>query len=152
VLVAGDVNSTLAAALAAAKLGVPVIHLEAGLRSGDWTMPEEINRVLCDRLSDLLLCPTPDAVETLCGEGIERARAVLVGNTMIDTLFLLADRERAGGVPRRAAPPKGHSSKFSRMTDQILADDGRDNSGCARLLACHRNRHGRPFLRTMKFT
>jgi len=101
VLVAGDVNSTLAAALAAAKLGVPVIHLEAGLRSGDWTMPEEINRVLCDRLSDLLLCPTPDAVETLCGEGIERARAVLVGNTMIDTLFLLADRERAGAVRRR---------------------------------------------------
>lgn len=101
VLVAGDVNSTLAAGLAASKVGVPVIHLEAGLRSGDWSMPEEINRVLCDRLSDLLLCPSADAVETLVGEGIEPTRVVLVGNTMIDTLFLLADPARAGSVRRQ---------------------------------------------------
>lgn len=107
VLVAGDVNSTLAAALAAAKLGVAVIHLEAGLRSGDWTMPEEINRVLCDRLSDLLLCPSPDAIDTLAGEGIDRTRAALVGNTMIDTLFLLSDRERAGAVRERFGVPRG---------------------------------------------
>ncbi|MGI8575874.1 MAG: non-hydrolyzing UDP-N-acetylglucosamine 2-epimerase [Egibacteraceae bacterium] len=101
VLVAGDVNSTLAAGLAAAKVAVPVIHLEAGLRSGDWTMPEEVNRVLCDRLSDLLLCPSADAVQSLSSEGIDPARVALVGNTMIDTLFLLADPERAGGVRGR---------------------------------------------------
>ena len=70
VLVAGDVNSTMAAAIAAAKLGVAVIHLEAGLRSGDWTMPEEINRVVTDRVSDLLLCPSADAVDNLLAEGI----------------------------------------------------------------------------------
>jgi UDP-N-acetylglucosamine 2-epimerase (non-hydrolysing) len=96
VLVAGDVNSTLAAGLAAAKVGVPVIHLEAGLRSGDWTMPEEINRVLCDRISDLLLCPTADAVDALAAEGIDADRAVLVGNTMIDTLLRLSEPVRAG--------------------------------------------------------
>lgn len=101
VLVAGDVNSTLAAALAAAKVHVPVIHLEAGLRSGDWTMPEEVNRVLCDRLSDLLLCPSADAVHTLASEAVDRERVVLVGNTMIDTLFLLADPARADGVRSR---------------------------------------------------
>lgn len=101
VLVAGDVNSTLAAGLAAAKVDVPVIHLEAGLRSGDWTMPEEVNRVLCDRLSDLLLCPSADAVDRLSSEGVDPARVVLVGNTMIDTLFLLADPGRADGVRRR---------------------------------------------------
>ena len=61
VLVPGDVNSTMGAALAAAKLGVSVIHLEAGLRSGDWTMPEEINRVVTDRVSDLLLCHSDEA-------------------------------------------------------------------------------------------
>ena len=94
VLVAGDVNSTLAAALAAAKIGVPVIHLEAGLRSGDWTMPEEINRVLCDRLSDLLLCTSADALDALVAEGIDPDRAVLVGNTMIDTLLRLAEPAR----------------------------------------------------------
>jgi len=99
VLVAGDVNSTLAAALAAAKLHVPVFHLEAGLRSGDWSMPEEVNRVLTDRLSDLLLCTSEDAVENLAGEGIAGEHVAVVGNTMIDSLFRLesaaSDREAA---------------------------------------------------------
>ena len=107
VLVAGDVNSTLAAALAAAKVGVPVIHLEAGLRSGDWTMPEEINRVVCDRLSDLLLCPSRDAVEALAAEGIDAARAVLVGNTMIDTLLRLSEPARAQAERERLGAPEG---------------------------------------------
>jgi len=109
VLVAGDVNSTLAAALAASKLGIPVIHLEAGLRSGDWTMPEEINRVLCDRLSALLLCPSADAVQTLGSEsvGVDPGRVVLVGNTMIDTLFLLASTDRAGAVRARFGVAEG---------------------------------------------
>ena len=97
VVVAGDVNSTLACALAASKLGIPIVHLEAGLRSGDWTMPEEINRVLTDRLSDLLLTHSPEAEDNLAREGIDVNRVRLVGNTMIDSLrrFEAAARERA---------------------------------------------------------
>src|SRR5882762_738582 len=86
VLVYGDVNSTLAAALVAAKLGLRVGHVEAGLRSGDWTMPEEINRVVTDRLSDLLFVPSRDAVENLLHEGIPLQQIQFVGNVMIDTL------------------------------------------------------------------
>jgi UDP-N-acetylglucosamine 2-epimerase (non-hydrolysing) len=85
-VVAGDVNSTLAGALAAAKMGVPVAHLESGLRSGDWGMPEEINRVLTDRLSDVLLTHSPEAGPNLEREGIDSGRVHLVGNTMIDSL------------------------------------------------------------------
>jgi UDP-N-acetylglucosamine 2-epimerase (non-hydrolysing) len=95
VLVAGDVNSTMAAALAAAKLQVPVCHVESGLRSRDWTMPEELNRVVTDRVSDLLLCTSEDAVENLASEGITSG-AELVGNTMIDSLLRIlegTDRE-----------------------------------------------------------
>ena len=91
VLVAGDVNSTLAAALAATKLRVAVAHIESGLRSRDWEMPEEVNRVLTDRVSDVLLCTSPDAVENLAGEGITGDGVQLVGNTMIDSLFRLLD-------------------------------------------------------------
>jgi UDP-N-acetylglucosamine 2-epimerase (non-hydrolysing) len=91
-VVVGDVTSTLASALAAAKLGVPVAHVEAGLRSRDWTMPEEINRVLADRLSDLLLTPSPDARENLLGEGIAAERIVFVGNVMIDSLHYAVAR------------------------------------------------------------
>jgi UDP-N-acetylglucosamine 2-epimerase (non-hydrolysing) len=86
VVVVGDVTSTLAAALAAAKLGVPVVHVEAGLRSGDWTMPEEINRVVTDRISDLLLTPSADAGDNLVREGIAAERIRFVGNVMIDSL------------------------------------------------------------------
>jgi UDP-N-acetylglucosamine 2-epimerase (non-hydrolysing) len=97
VVVAGDVNSTLACALAAAKLHIPIVHLESGLRSGDWTMPEEINRVLTDRLSDLLLTHSPEAEANLAAEGIDPDRVRFVGNTMIDSLrrFEPAARERA---------------------------------------------------------
>ncbi len=97
VVVAGDVNSTLACALAASKLGIPVVHLEAGLRSGDWTMPEEINRVLTDRLSDLLLTHSPEAERNLAREGVDVGRVRFVGNTMIDSLrrFEGAARDRA---------------------------------------------------------
>ena len=95
VLVPGDVNSTLAAALAAAKVGVPVIHLEAGLRSGDWTMPEEINRVLTDRLAELRLCTSPEALDHLADESIRTGATVLVGNTMIDSLLELLPAARA---------------------------------------------------------
>ncbi len=85
-LVYGDVNSTVAAALVAAKLHVRVGHVEAGLRSGDWTMPEEINRVVTDRLSDLLFLPSRDAAENLGAEGVPADRMHFVGNVMIDTL------------------------------------------------------------------
>ena len=87
VLVYGDVNSTVAAALVAVKLGIRVAHVEAGLRSHDRTMPEEINRIVTDRLADLLLTPSRDADVTLRAEGAPPARIAFVGNVMIDSLF-----------------------------------------------------------------
>jgi UDP-N-acetylglucosamine 2-epimerase (non-hydrolysing) len=98
VLVPGDVNSTLAAALAASKLGVGVIHLEAGLRSRDWTMPEEINRVICDRVSDLLLVHSEEAISNLEAEGVARDRIAFVGNTIIDSLLRLLPIARGRGA------------------------------------------------------
>lgn len=89
VLVPGDVNSTIACALVAAKLGVKIAHVEAGLRSFDRTMPEEINRLLTDQISDLLLTPSRDANENLLREGINPERISFVGNVMIDTLVRL---------------------------------------------------------------
>jgi len=86
VLVYGDVNSTVAAALVAAKLQIRVGHVEAGLRSGDWTMPEEINRVVTDRLSELLFLPSRDAALNLSTEGVAPERMHFAGNVMIDTL------------------------------------------------------------------
>jgi UDP-N-acetylglucosamine 2-epimerase (non-hydrolysing) len=98
VVVPGDVNSTLAAALTAAKLGIPVAHLESGLRSFDRTMPEELNRVLTDHLAELLFLHCDDAVANLEREGIDPARVRFVGNTMIDTLVALSDRFRPRGA------------------------------------------------------
>jgi len=87
VVVVGDVNSTIACALVAAKMGVKVAHVEAGLRSHDRSMPEEINRILTDSISDLLLTPSPDADATLRREGVEDAKIRFVGNVMIDSLL-----------------------------------------------------------------
>lgn len=98
VLVVGDVNSTLACALVAAKRQIPVIHVEAGLRSYDRRMPEEINRVLTDQLADVLYTTERSAHDNLAREGIDPARAVFVGNVMIDSL--LASLPRA--VPAEA--------------------------------------------------
>lgn len=89
IVVAGDVNSTIACSLVAAKRGIRVAHLEAGLRSNDWSMPEEVNRVLTDRLSDILLTPSRDGDENLIKEGIDPKRIFFVGNIMIDTLLRL---------------------------------------------------------------
>jgi len=86
ILVVGDVNSTIACALVAVKKGVPVIHVEAGLRSGDRSMPEEINRVLTDQISDLLLTTERSAEANLLREGISTDKVHFVGNVMIDTL------------------------------------------------------------------
>ena len=94
VLVPGDVNSTLAAALAATKLGIRLGHVESGLRSFDRTMPEEVNRVVADQLSELLFIHSEDAVENLRREGIAEERVHFVGNTMIDTLVSLEGRFR----------------------------------------------------------
>jgi UDP-N-acetylglucosamine 2-epimerase (non-hydrolysing) len=94
VVVPGDVNSTLAAALAAVKLHIPVCHLEAGLRSFDWAMPEEHNRRLTDHVSTLLLTHSAEAHENLAAEGIPAERVAFVGNTMIDTLFANLGRAR----------------------------------------------------------
>lgn len=99
VVVAGDVNSTLACALVAVRHGVPVIHLEAGLRSFDRTMPEEINRVLTDQLSSLLLITSPEARGNLLSEGRPENSVVMTGNTMIDTLLRLLPRTDDIPVP-----------------------------------------------------
>ena len=116
VLVAGDVNSTSAAALAATKLGVSVGHIESGLRSRDWSMPEEVNRVVTDHVSQLLLCTSEDAVANLAGEGIAGDGVQLVGNTMIDSLHRILD-----GVD----------------TDALLADQGLERRGYV-LVTLHR--------------
>lgn len=109
-VVAGDVNSTLAAALAATKLRIPVAHVEAGLRSFDWTMPEECNRVLTDRLSDLLFTHSPEAAEHLAREGIEARRVHAVGNLMVDSLDAMLPAARATGARARfGLPPAGYA-------------------------------------------
>jgi UDP-N-acetylglucosamine 2-epimerase (non-hydrolysing) len=101
VLVVGDVNSTLAATLVAAKLGVRVAHVEAGLRSRDRRMPEEINRVATDALADLLLTPSRDADANLLAEGVPPEKIVFVGNVMIDTLLAQRERARSSTVLQR---------------------------------------------------
>lgn len=98
VVVVGDVNSTLACALVASKLGVRIAHVEAGLRSFDWTMPEEINRVLTDRMANMLFTPSEDADANLRSEGIAADRIVRVGNVMIDTLHQHLERARRAPV------------------------------------------------------
>jgi UDP-N-acetylglucosamine 2-epimerase (non-hydrolysing) len=107
VVVVGDVNSTMAASLVAAKLVIPIAHVEAGLRSRDKYMPEEVNRIVTDRLADLLLTPSRDADENLRAEGTPEERIHFVGNVMIDTL-------------RRHLP----IATRGRVRDRIAAIDG----------------------------
>lgn len=94
-LVVGDVNSTMACAITARKLGVRVAHVEAGIRSRDWTMPEEINRVVTDSISDLFFTTSETANSNLIMEGVNRERIYFVGNTMIDTLLTNLNRLKA---------------------------------------------------------
>jgi UDP-N-acetylglucosamine 2-epimerase (non-hydrolysing) len=98
VIVPGDVNSTLAAVLTAVKLGIPVAHVESGLRSFDMTMPEEVNRIVADRFSELLFIHSEEAIGNLRAEGIPDERMHMVGNTMIDTLVALEGRFRSAGA------------------------------------------------------
>src|SRR5438477_6990334 len=103
VIVPGDVNSTLGAALAGAKLGIRVAHVESGLRSFDRTMPEETNRIVADHLSALCFLHCDEAIANLRAEGVDDERMKFVGNTMIDTLVALQGRVRS----RRAAAELG---------------------------------------------
>jgi UDP-N-acetylglucosamine 2-epimerase (non-hydrolysing) len=107
VLVPGDVNSTMAAALVAAKLHVPVGHIEAGLRSFDRSMPEEVNRVVADAVSELLFIHSPEARDNLLAEGAADDGIHYVGNTMIDTLVAMLDRIRALRAPERHGLTRG---------------------------------------------
>ena len=101
VVVVGDVNSTMACTLVASKLGIRVAHVEAGLRSFDRTMPEEINRIVTDGLADLLLTPSPDANENLIREGIPEAKIRLVGNIMIDSLVANLEKSNQARILER---------------------------------------------------
>ena len=106
-IVVGDVNSTVAAALVATKLSIRVAHLEAGLRSGDRAMPEEINRLVTDAIADLLWTPSPDADDNLRREGVPRSRIERVGNIMIDSYEMLRPSIQAANVRARFELEKG---------------------------------------------
>ncbi|GAA3305169.1 non-hydrolyzing UDP-N-acetylglucosamine 2-epimerase [Streptomyces cinereospinus] len=137
VMVYGDVNSTLAAALAAAKLGLPVAHVEAGLRSFDTAMPEEVNRRLVDQLAELLFATSPEAVGHLAREGVAPGRIHLVGNPMIDTLLTHLDRfdpaaaRSAHGLPGRYAvvtlhrPANVDDPEAARAAARVLSEAAR---------------------------
>ena len=125
VLVYGDVNSTVAAALVATKLGIATAHVEAGLRSRDRSMPEELNRIVTDHLADLLFAPSRDAIENLCREGVPAERIQFVGNVMIDSLKVALPTARALGMPRRLglttsdgmeAPAAGRGTNYTVVT------------------------------------
>ncbi|MFK0256447.1 non-hydrolyzing UDP-N-acetylglucosamine 2-epimerase [Streptomyces sp. NPDC090445] len=107
VVVVGDINSTLACALVTAKAGPLLAHVEAGLRSRDWSMPEEVNRVATDRVSDHLLAPSPDAAANLRAEGYREDQIHVVGNVMIDTLLANLERARASDVLDRYGLTRG---------------------------------------------
>lgn len=111
-LTVGDVNSTVACSIVAAKRGMFVAHVEAGLRSRDWSMPEEVNRVLTDRISDLLFAPSQDAVQNLRSEGYREDQIVLAGNVMVDTLLNNLERARA----RDAAGRLGMDGRYGLIT------------------------------------
>jgi UDP-N-acetylglucosamine 2-epimerase (non-hydrolysing) len=107
VLVPGDVNSTLAAALTAAKLQLPIGHVEAGLRSFDRTMPEEINRIVADQVSQLLFIHSPEARDNLLAEGCAAEAIHAVGNTMIDSLVAMRERIDRAGAPEARGLVRG---------------------------------------------
>jgi hypothetical protein len=150
VVVVGDVNSTMACTLAAVKLGVPVAHVEAGLRSFDRSMPEEINRVVTDALADLLLVSEPAGEEHLRREGVPDGRIRYVGNVMIDTLVRELPAARALGVPARLGLPASGflyvtlhrprtwtSPRASRASSRCSARSG---EGCRSSSLCTRGR------------
>jgi len=116
ILVVGDVNSTIACALVAVKKGIDVIHVEAGLRSGDRAMPEEINRILTDQLSDFLFTTEATAAETLQSEGIAREKVHFVGNVMIDTLLYHLESCTPAQKTLDSAGVPGKTAQFGLLT------------------------------------
>ncbi len=132
VVVVGDVNSTMAAALVAVKRRIPVVHVEAGLRSFDRGMPEEVNRVVTDSVSDLLLTPSRDADANLAREGIDAARIRLVGNVMIDSLAAALPVARARGHVARIGLAPGRFALVTLHRPTNVDEEG----PLGRVLAC----------------
>ncbi|WP_219472040.1 non-hydrolyzing UDP-N-acetylglucosamine 2-epimerase [Nonomuraea rhizosphaerae] len=127
VVVYGDVNSTLAAILVCAKLGVRTAHVEAGLRSFDRGMPEEVNRIVTDSLSDLLFVTSPDALSHLAAEGVPASKVHLVGNPMIDSLFsALPSLDPAPVVERLAIPARYAVATLHRPANVDTAEAARE--------------------------
>ena len=131
VVVVGDVNSTLACALASVKLNIPVAHVEAGLRSFDRTMPEEINRLLTDQISDYLFTPSTDADENLKREGIPEDKIFHVGNVMVDSLLFNLEKAKKTNIHERLSLRKNPKSlpretlalwNFRRWTEPPTGD------------------------------
>jgi len=124
-LVVGDVNSTMAASLVAAKLGIPIAHVEAGLRSGDRTMPEEINRIVTDGISDYLFVSEPSGQLNLEREGVPPEKIFFVGNVMIDTLLCFREKAAASTVLERLNCRPGHYVVATLHRPSNVDDDRR---------------------------
>jgi UDP-N-acetylglucosamine 2-epimerase (non-hydrolysing) len=139
VLVYGDVNSTLAATLAAVKLGITVGHVEAGLRSGDRSMPEEINRLVTDRLASLLFTPSADGDAHLIAEGVDRRTIRLVGNVMIDTLVRLLPMTDPTSMLKALALSNGRGPRPYALVTLHRPSNVDDDAMLARLLAALSN-------------
>lgn len=134
IVVVGDVNSTLACALVGTKLQIPVAHLEAGLRSGDRRMPEEINRLATDAIADVLWTPSPDGDEHLAREGVPAEKVERVGNIMLDSFEFMAPKIRAAAMPKKLGLGEGdygvvtlhrpsnvdEKSQLSSIVDKLL--------------------------------
>jgi UDP-N-acetylglucosamine 2-epimerase (non-hydrolysing) len=119
VVVVGDVNSTLACALSSVKLHIPVAHVEAGLRSSDRTMPEEINRLLTDAISDYLFTPSPNADENLKREGVSEDKIFQVGNVMVDSLLFNLDKAKKSNILKKWGLQKGLSTDYALLTAPV---------------------------------
>ena len=135
-LVVGDVTSTMACAIVAQKLHIPVAHVEAGIRSGDWTMPEEINRLVTDSITNYFFTTTPEATKTILNSGVAEDRVFWVGNTMIDTLLKQRPRFRKPNFWNELALEKGQyivmtlhrpanvddEEKLKELLDEIISN------------------------------
>ena len=135
VVVVGDVNSTLACALASVKLHIPVAHVEAGLRSFDRTMPEEINRLLTDAISDFLFTPSPDADENLKREGIPSQKIFLVGDVMVDTLLFNLEKAKKTHILERLSLQPAQQPTSNNLQSTIV---NRQSARPYALLTLHR--------------